>query len=130
MRHEAPNDAKGFREGIINFFFVFISPTYINLHIIPPLEERFWVLLNHALFVISVDISDIHDVRKGWKTDIFNRIASKVEKRVVKMPNSPPLVDERNCFSIIIGKPYRLTYRRPQPGVMFQTYPFAIASGC
>ena len=51
-----------------------------------------------------MDISDIHDVRKGWKTDIFNRIASKVEKRVVKMPNSPPLVDEKNCFSIIIGE--------------------------
>ncbi|XP_037088123.1 1-phosphatidylinositol 4,5-bisphosphate phosphodiesterase eta-2-like isoform X2 [Pollicipes pollicipes] len=52
----------------------------------------------------TLDISDIHDVRKGWKTDIFNRIASKVEKRIVKMPNSPPLVDERNCFSIIIGR--------------------------
>ncbi|XP_043205258.1 1-phosphatidylinositol 4,5-bisphosphate phosphodiesterase eta-2-like isoform X25 [Amphibalanus amphitrite] len=51
----------------------------------------------------TLDISDIHDVRKGWKTDIFNRIASKVEKRIVKLPSSPPLVDERNCFSIIIG---------------------------
>jgi len=54
-----------------------------------------------------IDIKDISDVRKGWKTDTFNKLATKVQKSVAKHPQKRPLVEEMSCFSIIYGHPQK-----------------------
>ena len=43
------------------------------------------------------------DVRKGWKTDVFNAVGAREEKKRAKKPNYKPEVDEKACFSIIYG---------------------------
>ncbi|KAK7871352.1 hypothetical protein R5R35_006064 [Gryllus longicercus] len=50
---------------------------------------------------LRIVVDDIIDVRKGWKTDTFNKIEKKVERRRLKFPSQPSPVDERCCFSII-----------------------------
>lgn len=58
--------------------------------------------------VFHIDISEIHDVRKGWQTDTFNKFGSRIKKRVGKHPQKSPRVEEKCCFSIVHG-PHRRT---------------------
>ena len=44
------------------------------------------------------------DVRKGWKTDTFNKIERTVNKKKSKAPGRKSLVDEEACFSVIHGR--------------------------
>nr|CAD7397788.1 unnamed protein product [Timema cristinae] len=50
----------------------------------------------------KIEIEDIVDVRKGWKTDTFNKMARKVEKQ--RQKTSEKIVDESACFSVIYGR--------------------------
>lgn len=52
---------------------------------------------------ISIDITDIHEVRQGWKTDTFNHVGSYINKQALKSPGSESLTKEKCCFSIIHG---------------------------
>lgn len=54
-----------------------------------------------------IEIKDISDVRKGWKTDTFNKLGTRVQKQTVRHPEKRPLVEERCCFSIIYGHPQK-----------------------
>ena len=70
---------------------------------------------------ITVDISDISDVRKGWKTDTFNKIGAVQDKKS-KAPDSLKMtVDERSCFSIVyndgIRKDKTLDLVAPNPEI-------------
>jgi hypothetical protein len=44
------------------------------------------------------------DVRKGWKTDTFNKIERTVNKKHQRSPGRKPAVDEARCFSIVHGR--------------------------
>ncbi|XP_034242163.1 1-phosphatidylinositol 4,5-bisphosphate phosphodiesterase delta-4-like [Thrips palmi] len=62
-----------------------------------------------------IPVSQIVDVRRGWKTDTFNKFGTKVVGEQRKMKNSlklrhrdndagvKPLVDEACCFSVVYG---------------------------
>uniref|UniRef100_T1JBA8 Phosphoinositide phospholipase C n=1 Tax=Strigamia maritima TaxID=126957 RepID=T1JBA8_STRMM len=54
-----------------------------------------------------IDIRDIHDIRKGWRTDTFKKISRKIEKSQRKRPVREPLAKEECCFSIIYGKDHK-----------------------
>jgi hypothetical protein len=55
-----------------------------------------------ALFTVLVD--DVVDVRKGWKTDTFNKIERTVSKKHRRSPGRKATVDEARCFSIVHGR--------------------------
>lgn len=69
------------------------------------------------LLIVPVQVSEIVDVRRGWKTDTFNKFGNKVVGEQRKMKNSvkrrlggedndgvvKPLVDEACCFSVVYG---------------------------
>ncbi|CAB3361523.1 Hypothetical predicted protein [Cloeon dipterum] len=59
--------------------------------------------LRRAMCVVKsrvlVDFSDIVDVRKGWRSDVFNQIAKEVEGK----PRSSVDVDENTCFTVVVG---------------------------
>jgi hypothetical protein len=55
-----------------------------------------------AFFAVLVD--DIVDVRKGWKTDTFNKIERTVSKKNKKSPGRKPAIDEAVCFSVVHGR--------------------------
>jgi hypothetical protein len=57
-----------------------------------------------SLFVFAVVVDDIVDVRKGWKTDTFNKIERTVSKKQGRSPGRKPAVDEARCFSIVHGR--------------------------
>lgn len=63
--------------------------------------------ITHCLHFLVVDIEDITDVRKGWKTDTFNKLGTRVQKQTVRHPGKRPLVEEQSCFSIVFGKPQK-----------------------
>lgn len=63
-------------------------------------SQKFFCLGEPAL---NIDIREISDVRKGWKTDTFNKVGTKVQKKTQKNPKKRALVDERCCFSVIYG---------------------------
>lgn len=44
------------------------------------------------------------DVRKGWKTDTFNKIERRVNKKRIKSPGRKPVIDEATCFSVVHGR--------------------------
>ncbi len=50
---------------------------------------------------MKVDIAEISEVRKGWKTDIFNKIGAIQDKKAKSPTSDRPTVDEKACFSII-----------------------------
>ncbi|PSN53110.1 1-phosphatidylinositol 4, partial [Blattella germanica] len=52
----------------------------------------------------SIVVDDIVDIRKGWKTDTFNKIERRINKRTNKSSGKKPLVEEATCFSIIHGR--------------------------
>ncbi|XP_049782915.1 1-phosphatidylinositol 4,5-bisphosphate phosphodiesterase eta-2-like isoform X1 [Schistocerca cancellata] len=53
----------------------------------------------------EIEVDDILDVRHGWKTDTFNKIAKKVEEKFGKNNTGwPPFIDEACCFSVIHGR--------------------------
>jgi hypothetical protein len=54
-----------------------------------------------TFFTVVVD--DIVDVRKGWKTDTFNKIERTVNKKHKSSPGRKPAVDEALCFSVVHG---------------------------
>jgi len=54
-----------------------------------------------AFFAVVVD--DIVDVRKGWKTDTFNKIERRVSKNV-RSPDQKSTLDESMCFSVVHGR--------------------------
>jgi inactive phospholipase C-like protein 2 len=54
-----------------------------------------------AFFVVVVD--NIVDVRKGWKTDTFNRIERRVSNRR-RSSSQKPTLDEAVCFSVVHGR--------------------------
>ncbi|XP_066996511.2 1-phosphatidylinositol 4,5-bisphosphate phosphodiesterase delta-4 isoform X2 [Anabrus simplex] len=75
---------------------------------------------SHKLLCVKetreIVVDDIVDVRKGWKTDIFNKIERRVEKRRIKFPTRPPAVIEDCCFSVIYGmKKQSLDLVAPNP---------------
>jgi hypothetical protein len=43
------------------------------------------------------------DVRKGWKTDTFNKIGRAV-KEMNKSPGRKRAIDEASCFSVVHGR--------------------------
>lgn len=45
-------------------------------------------------------MSDIQEIRKGWKTDAFNKLEVKLSRKT----NSGRRVQEDECFSIIYGR--------------------------
>lgn len=55
-----------------------------------------------AFFAVAVD--DIVDVRKGWKTDTFNKIGRSVSKKEEKSRGQKPALDEAVCFSVVHGR--------------------------
>lgn len=55
-----------------------------------------------AFFAVVVD--DIVDVRKGWKTDTFNKIGRSVNKKDEKSRGQKPTLDEAVCFSVVHGR--------------------------
>lgn len=55
-----------------------------------------------AFFTVVVD--DIVDVRKGWKTDTFNKIERTVSKKRIRSPGQKSTLDEAACFSVIHGR--------------------------
>jgi hypothetical protein len=55
-----------------------------------------------AFFTVVVD--DIVDVRKGWKTDTFNKIERRVSKKRIGAPGQKPTLDESVCFSVVHGR--------------------------
>lgn len=44
------------------------------------------------------------EVRKGWKTDTFNKIERTVRKKNMKSPDRKHVIDEAACFSVIHGR--------------------------
>jgi hypothetical protein len=52
----------------------------------------------------AVVIDDIVDVRKGWKTDTFNKIEQTVKKKSIKSPGRKYMIDEATCFSVVHGR--------------------------
>jgi inactive phospholipase C-like protein 2 len=55
-----------------------------------------------ASFAVVVD--DIVDVRKGWKTDTFNKIERRVSGKGIGSPGRKPTLDEALCFSVVHGQ--------------------------
>ena len=51
----------------------------------------------------AVVVDDIVDVRKGWKTDTFNKIERSVSKDT-RSPGQKRTIDEAVCFSVIHGR--------------------------
>jgi hypothetical protein len=49
-------------------------------------------------------VDDIMDVRKGWKTDTFNKIERTVSRKHKKSPGQKPTIDEAVCFSVVHGR--------------------------
>lgn len=54
-------------------------------------------------FNLLVDLSEIKEVRRGWQTDIFNKVEASEAKRKNKKQDYKSAVDEKACFSIIYG---------------------------
>jgi len=54
-----------------------------------------------AFFAVVVD--DIVDVRKGWKTDTFNKIERRVSKKDARSRGQKLTLDEALCFSVVHG---------------------------
>ena len=54
-----------------------------------------------VFFAVVVD--DIVDVRKGWKTDTFNKIGRRVDKKD-RSGGLKPTLDEAVCFSVVHGR--------------------------
>ncbi|XP_069699232.1 1-phosphatidylinositol 4,5-bisphosphate phosphodiesterase delta-4-like isoform X2 [Periplaneta americana] len=52
----------------------------------------------------EIVVDDIVDVRKGWKTDIFNKIERTVQKKRTKASGRKAMIDEASCFSVIHGR--------------------------
>lgn len=50
-----------------------------------------------------IDLYDVEEVRKGWKTDVFNRVEEKFRRRKKYLPFSSLNVSEDTCFSLIIA---------------------------
>uniref|UniRef100_A0A646QFE3 Phosphoinositide phospholipase C n=1 Tax=Hemiscolopendra marginata TaxID=943146 RepID=A0A646QFE3_9MYRI len=54
-----------------------------------------------------IEIREILDVRKGWKTDRFNKIALRLSHNKDKKPKIARLAEESFCFSIIYGPEHK-----------------------
>ncbi|GFG35396.1 hypothetical protein Cfor_10126 [Coptotermes formosanus] len=52
----------------------------------------------------EIVVDDIVDVRKGWKTDTFNKIERRVSKKRIGAPGQKPTLDESVCFSVVHGR--------------------------
>lgn len=52
----------------------------------------------------EIVVDDIVDVRKGWKTDTFNKIGRRVSKKRISSPGQKPELDESLCFSVVHGR--------------------------
>ncbi|XP_029839472.2 1-phosphatidylinositol 4,5-bisphosphate phosphodiesterase eta-2 isoform X1 [Ixodes scapularis] len=50
-----------------------------------------------------LDIFDVEEVRKGWKTDVFNDVESKFRRRKSYLPFGSLNMNEDTCFSIVIS---------------------------
>lgn len=56
------------------------------------------------MYILSaVDIFDVEEVRKGWKTDVFNDVESKFRRRKSYLPFGSLNMNEDTCFSIVIS---------------------------
>lgn len=64
----------------------------------------FYQILNYLFsFIVLVDVGDLQEVRKGWNTDRFNLIKSRLSRKLhasIQPKNLPDLRPE-NCFSLI-----------------------------
>lgn len=52
---------------------------------------------------MHLDIFDVEEVRKGWKTDVFNDVESKFRRRKSYLPFGSLNMSEDTCFSIVIS---------------------------
>ncbi|CAN8004369.1 unnamed protein product, partial [Ixodes hexagonus] len=50
-----------------------------------------------------LDIFDVEEVRKGWKTDVFNDVERKLRRRKHYLPFSSINMSEDTCFSLIVS---------------------------
>ncbi|XP_055935815.1 1-phosphatidylinositol 4,5-bisphosphate phosphodiesterase zeta-1-like isoform X4 [Argiope bruennichi] len=52
-----------------------------------------------------VDLFDLEEVRKGWNSDVFNKLQAKFRRKLQKTlhPQLLSKLHEENCFSLIIG---------------------------
>ncbi|XP_064476750.1 1-phosphatidylinositol 4,5-bisphosphate phosphodiesterase eta-2-like isoform X2 [Ornithodoros turicata] len=50
-----------------------------------------------------IDLFDVEEVRKGWKTDVFNVVEGKFRRRKTYLPFSSLNVSEDTCFSLILA---------------------------
>ncbi|XP_035222193.1 1-phosphatidylinositol 4,5-bisphosphate phosphodiesterase eta-2-like isoform X2 [Stegodyphus dumicola] len=55
--------------------------------------------------ITTVDLFDLEEVRKGWNTDVFNKLEAKFRRKLQKTlhPQLLSMLKEENCFSLIIG---------------------------
>ena len=55
--------------------------------------------------ITTVDLFDLEEVRKGWNTDVFNKLEAKFRRKlqVTLHPQLRAKLKEENCFSLIIG---------------------------
>merc|ERR1711915_479267 len=53
----------------------------------------------------AVPLLEITEVRAGWKTDMFNKISDQSQKIKEKggEKGDEPVMEEKNCFSVIHG---------------------------
>ncbi|CAN8004371.1 unnamed protein product, partial [Ixodes hexagonus] len=50
-----------------------------------------------------LDIFDVEEVRKGWKTDVFNEVQRKFRHRKRYLPFNILKMNEDSCFSLVIS---------------------------
>lgn len=55
--------------------------------------------------ITTVDLFDLEEVRKGWNTDVFNKLEAKFRRKLQATlhPQLRSKLKEENCFSLIIG---------------------------
>ena len=68
-----------------------------------PYSKIIYFIKLFIYFIILVDVGDLQEVRKGWNTDRFNLIKSRLSRKLhasIQPKNLPDLKPE-NCFSLI-----------------------------
>jgi hypothetical protein len=72
------------------------------LLLLPPYLVVFLHLRLISPFAVVID--DIVDVRKGWKTDTFNKMEQTVKRKSIKSPGRKHIINEATCFSVVHGQ--------------------------
>ncbi|CAL1281932.1 unnamed protein product [Larinioides sclopetarius] len=55
--------------------------------------------------ITTVDLYDLEEVRKGWNSDVFNKLEAKFRRKLQKTlhPQLLSKLHEENCFSLVVG---------------------------